>query len=76
LIPAVILNSLLAGTLFLTDHLLPFTLRGDDLAYLSLMVLAGGIVYSAGFLYLPFAALQAEQRRWKNKLHLITGTGI
>ncbi len=70
LVPAAVLNSLLAATLFATDHLLPQTLRSNDYSYLALMGLAGGAVYLIGFLYLPFAALQTEQQRWKSKLRL------
>lgn len=70
LVPALVLNSLLAATLFATDHLLPQTLRSNDYSYLALMGLAGGVVYLAGFLYLPFAALHTEQQRWKRKLRL------
>lgn len=68
--PAVVLNGLLAGTLFLTDHLLPLPLRNNDFAYLSLMALAGSSVYIMSFLYLPLATLQSEQQRWKSALRL------
>jgi teichuronic acid exporter len=71
--PAAALNALLAGTLFLTDHLLPAALRSHDFVYLALMVLAGGLVYVSAFLFLPFAALQAEQQRWKSKLQRVMG---
>lgn len=74
LIPAAVLNCLLAGTLFLTNHFLPLSFRNNDLAYLLLMALAGGVVYLVSFLYLPFAALQAEQQRWKYKLRLARKT--
>lgn len=73
LIPAAVLNGLLAGTLFAANHLLPDALKANDLVYLALMGLAGGLVYLVSFLYLPFAALQTEQQRWKNKLRLATG---
>ena len=73
LIPAVILNSLLAGALFILDNALPQTLRSNDLAYLALMGLGGGIVYLSCFLFLPFSTLQTEQQRWKSKLRLNPG---
>ena len=68
--PAMVLNGLLAGTMFLTDHLLPMQIRNNDFAYLSLMALAGSSVYIMSFLYLPLATLQAEQQRWKSALRL------
>jgi hypothetical protein len=34
------------------------------------MAAAGGVVYAVGFLYLPFGALDTEQKRWKSKLRL------
>ncbi|MDO9636752.1 MAG: lipopolysaccharide biosynthesis protein, partial [Thiobacillus sp.] len=72
LIPAVVLNSLLAAVLFVTDHMLPQSLRSNDYTYLALMGLAGGAIYLVGFLYLPFSTLQTEQQRWKTKLRLTT----
>jgi hypothetical protein len=74
LIPAAVLNAVLAATLFLTDRFLPPVLRDNDFAYLALMAVAGGIVYVGGFLYLPFAALRTEQQRWKRMLRLPAGT--
>jgi O-antigen/teichoic acid export membrane protein len=74
LIPAAVLNAVLAATLFLTDRFLPPALRDNDFAYLGLMAVAGGTVYVGGFLYLPFAALRTEQQRWKRMLRLPAGT--
>ena len=71
LIPATILNSILAGILFLVDHAVPGSLRANDLLYLALMGVTGGLVYTLCFLYLPIASLKTEQQRWKSKLHLI-----
>lgn len=68
LIPAVVLNSLLAATLFLTDLALPAPIRGHDLAYAAAMGMAGGLVYWLAFLYVPFAVLASEQQRWKDRL--------
>lgn len=70
LAPAALLNVLLAGTLFLTDLALPAPVRHNDLAYLLAMGAAGGLVYGLAFLYVPFAALAPEQRRWREKLRL------
>lgn len=74
LIPAAALNAVLAAALFLTDHVLPQVLRNNDLAYLALMAVAGGIVYLGSFLYLPFAALRTEQERWKGRLRSLART--
>lgn len=70
LIPATVLNTILAGALFLVDHTMPITLRTSDLTYVAFMGITGGLVYSACFLYLPIDALQSERQRWKIKLHL------
>lgn len=70
LVPAAVLNSLLAAVLFVTDHMLPQSLRSNDYTYLALMGLVGGAIYLVGFLYLPFSTLQTEQQRWKTKLRL------
>jgi O-antigen/teichoic acid export membrane protein len=76
LIPAAVLNAILAATLFLTDHFIHPTLGDNDLAYLGLMAGAGGLVYVGSFLYLPFAALQTEQQRWKRMLRSLAGTAM
>ena len=70
LVPAAVLNTLLAAVLFATDYMLPQSLRSNDYTYLALMGLAGGAIYVAGFLYLPFSTLKAEQQRWKSMLRL------
>ena len=68
--PAVLLNSLLAITLYIVNQTIPETMRNNDYAYLMAMIASGGIVYILGFLYAPIPALQAEQQRWKIKLRL------
>lgn len=70
LAPAAILNSLLAATLFIVDHLASGPIRSNDLAYLSLMGSIGGLVYVLSFLYLPIDSLKTERHRWKTKLGL------
>lgn len=70
LVPAGILNTLLAGALFLTDLALPDAVRHNDLVYVLAMGAAGGLVYGLAFLYVPFAALAVEQQRWRRKLRL------
>ena len=70
IIPATILNTILAGTLFITDHIMPASMRGHDLGYVTLMTITGGLVYVLCFLYLPITSLQKERQRWKMKLHL------
>lgn len=72
LVPAAVLNAVLAASLFMTDRILPLALRSDDYSYLALMGTTGVLVYLACFLYLPFDTLQAEQQRWKKKLRLTT----
>lgn len=70
LLPAAFLNTILAGTLFLVDHALPFSLRASNFSYITLMGVVGGLVYALCFLYMPIASLQGEQQRWKIKLRL------
>jgi teichuronic acid exporter len=74
LIPAAILNIILAGILFMVDYAMPANLRGSDLSYVALMSISGSLVYALCFLYLPFSSLQSERRRWKIKLHLLDNT--
>lgn len=70
LLPAVLLNVILACTLFLVDRALPVSVRTSDFIYLGLMGIAGGLVYAICFLYLPIDSLQSERQRWKTKLRL------
>lgn len=70
LVPAVLLNVLLASALYVLDSALPQSVKASDLAYLASMGIFGGFVYLACFLLLPFATLQTEQQRWKTKLRL------
>lgn len=70
LLPAVLLNLLLAAFLFGVDRLLPDAIRQADLFYLAAMGMLGGLFYMLTFLYLPIRTLQAERQRWKLKLKL------
>ncbi len=70
IVPALLLNGLLALTLYGVDRWLPEPFRSDDLFYLLAMTLAGGAIYGLCFLFLPFQTLRPEQRRWKTKLRL------
>ncbi|MFP5380866.1 MAG: lipopolysaccharide biosynthesis protein [Gammaproteobacteria bacterium] len=70
LVPAGVLNVLLATVLFLMDLALPPAVRQNDLVYVLAMGTAGGLVYGLAFLYVPFAALAVEQQRWRTKLRL------
>jgi O-antigen/teichoic acid export membrane protein len=73
LLPATLLNLILALVLFATNHVLPVEVKQIDLAYVAAMAVSGGLVYAACFLYLPIPALATEQRRWKTRLHLPAG---
>lgn len=70
LAPAVVLNAILAVVLFALERALPAAVRGHDLVYVGVMATGGGLAYALCFLYLPIDALQAEQRRWKTRLHM------
>ena len=70
LVPAIILNSLLALTLYLVEQGLPPAWLENDFARLAIMSIAGGLAYAGGLLYLPIPALTTERLRWKLKLKL------
>ena len=70
--PAVLLNILLAITLYIVSQTIPASMRNNDYTYLMAMIASGGMVYVLGFLYAPIPALRAEQQRWKIKLRLAT----
>jgi len=74
LIPAAILNTILAGTLFLVNHALPSSLHASDFIYIVLMSITGCLVYALCFLYLPITSMLGEQQRWKAKLRLHNAT--
>lgn len=74
LVPAVVLNILLAITLYILDSALPQSIKANDLTYLAAMGMSGGFVYLSCFLFLPFASLQTEQQRWKTKLRIAVGS--
>jgi len=74
LLPAAILNTILACALFLVDYALPGSLRASDLIYVGLMGGAGGLVYALCFLYMPITSLEGERKRWKIKLRLSRNT--
>jgi len=70
LLPATLLNLIMAAAFMLMDHLLPLTLRENNILYLTTMGLTGGLTYGLCFLYLPIPALTAEAMRWKTMLRL------
>ena len=71
LVPALILNGILAGALFVLEGLLPSGWIEHDLARIGILGMAGGLVYAASLLALPITALETERMRWKVKLRLI-----
>ena len=70
LAPAAILNLLLAGSLYLTDAIIPEQIQANVYFYLVTLSVVGVLVYASSFLYLPFTSLATEQQRWKIKLRL------
>ncbi|ODU50766.1 MAG: lipopolysaccharide biosynthesis protein [Thiobacillus sp. SCN 63-374] len=70
LIPATLLNSVLALALYLLQQLLPSEWRAHDLVYVTFMGTAGGLIYAGSLLYFPIPSLAAERLRWKSKLRL------
>jgi teichuronic acid exporter len=69
-VPAVLLNGILASTLFTFEQLLPPDWIERDLARIAIMGTAGGLVYAGCLLYLPIPELATERLRWKAKLSL------
>ncbi|MHB1145656.1 MAG: lipopolysaccharide biosynthesis protein [Thiobacillus sp.] len=69
-VPAVLLNAILAGTLYLLEWLMPPGWIEHDLLHIAVMGMAGGLVYAACLLYLPIPELATERMRWKAKLRL------
>jgi O-antigen/teichoic acid export membrane protein len=67
MIPALLLNSLLAAALFAAHSGLATLGTVHPVLYLAAMVATGGIVYGAAFLYLPIPALQTEVGRWRER---------
>lgn len=70
LIPAALLNALLALALYLIQQLLPSEWRTNDFVYIAIMGTAGSLIYAGGLLYFPIPSLAAERFRWKSKLRL------
>jgi O-antigen/teichoic acid export membrane protein len=70
LVPALLLNGLLASTLWVADWLLTPALPATSAAYLAGMVTVGAGCYVLYFLFLPIASLRKEAERWKNRLHI------
>lgn len=72
LVPAIMLNTILALTLFMLEQLLPPGWLAYDFVNLAIMGIAGAMIYAGSLLYLPISALEAERLRWKYKLRLKT----
>ncbi len=69
--PALLLNTLLLGIIWLTDVLFlsPYAQSLPGL-YVLLMSGIGGFAYLVGFLFLPIESLRTESSKWRNKLRL------
>jgi len=68
LIPIILLNAILVLVLFLSNKFILKEFQINDILYITLMSLIGGICYFLCFLFLPSKSLKIEQQRWKNKL--------
>ena len=73
LAPAASLNAILGSVLFVLDRYRSGIVGDGEFTHLALMTSVGGLMYALCFLYLPIATLGAEQRRWKQKLRLVSG---
>ena len=71
LLPGVLLNLLLCGTLLIVGFLLPHGFREmRPFLYMLIMSASGALTYLSAFLFLPIPALASESARWKVKLRL------
>lgn len=71
--PALLLNSLLIATLWLSHTLaLAAYAKTNPGLYALLMASLGGSVYAAAFLYLPIESLKTESAKWRRTLRLNT----
>lgn len=68
LVPAIQLNAILAGVLYLLERSLPPGWLERDFLHLAVMGLASSLIYAGCLLYLPIPALAAERLRWKSRL--------
>ena len=73
LLPGVLLNLLLCGTLLIVDLLLPHGFSEvHPFSYMLTMFTAGALTYVLAFLFLPIPALASESARWKGMFRLST----
>ncbi len=68
LVPAALLNGVLALALWGVSSMLPPGLRNHDLLHVAAMGGAGALVYALCALLLPIPALAAERARWRTWL--------
>lgn len=69
--PGLLLNALMLTVMWGLDMLLPSRFpEQQQAAYLLLSAVVGGLVYGAGFLFLPMPSLEAEALRWRKTLRL------
>jgi O-antigen/teichoic acid export membrane protein len=64
--PAVLLNGILAASLFLVDATLAGLGANQRWAYAIIMSGLGALIYTSAFLLLPIPSLANEQRRWRS----------
>jgi len=69
LVPGILLNLLLIGTLLLVDMLLPpGFIEAQPFFYMMTMSISGAAVYVSAFLVLPIPSLAGEVARWRKRL--------
>lgn len=70
LAPALLLNGILAVTLYLAKLLVPRWVLDHDLLHVAALGTFGGLVYASCVLLLPIPALAADRARWRSRLRL------
>lgn len=69
LVPGMILNGILVAVLLVVDAGLPTGMRSNAMGtYIFISTVAGTLAYVLAFLFLPFASLADEAKRWKRLL--------
>jgi O-antigen/teichoic acid export membrane protein len=75
IVPAILLNAILAFSLYLLEQLLPPDWIAHDLVNIVVIGITGALVYAGCLLFLPIPELATERLRWKAKLRLKTPIG-
>ncbi|HEV8261346.1 MAG TPA: hypothetical protein VGQ19_11395, partial [Burkholderiales bacterium] len=74
--PALFLGTLLFVALAIVNFLGVGLKASNPLLYLTAMIVAGTVLYTAAFLFIPIPALRSEAARWRQKIGSALGLTI